>query len=266
LAKEKADGDGHDAGGHDEPFTRWVDRLAARFLADLTISEVTRALRALSSAYVERRGRLGPETTLGSAGKRAAFALFYAPLHYLLIREIVRALPGSAAPRREIVDLGCGTGAAGAAWGAAAGRRPRILGVDRSSWALAEAARTYRAFGLAARTERGSAVEARFPLRCAVVAAFTLNELGPADREALLARVLDRRSPVGQLLVVEPIAGFVAPWWPAWRDALTAAGARHDEWRFAVELPTIVATLDHAAGLNHRSLTARSLWLSRVNS
>ena len=50
-------------------------------------------LRALSSTYVERRGRLGDGAALSGAGKRAAFALFYGPLHYLLIREIVRALP-----------------------------------------------------------------------------------------------------------------------------------------------------------------------------
>src|SRR4051794_34952504 len=60
----------------------WLDALDQRHLADLTSSEVARALRALSSCYVERRARLATGGALDSAGKRAAFALFYAPLHF----------------------------------------------------------------------------------------------------------------------------------------------------------------------------------------
>src|SRR4249920_3637186 len=127
-------------------------RLEERHLANLTFSEVSRALRALSATYVERRRRLGEGAALAGAGKRAAFALFYGPLHYLLVREIARALPGATAMGPTLVDLGCGTGAAGAAWATAGDRPPRLLGIDRHPWALAEAARTYRAFGLAART------------------------------------------------------------------------------------------------------------------
>src|SRR5688572_25893030 len=94
----------------------WLAALDERHLADLTPSEVARALRALSSCYVERRGKLASGGALDSAGKRAAFALFYAPLHFFVVREIVRALPGAPARLSRIVDLGCGTGAAGAAW------------------------------------------------------------------------------------------------------------------------------------------------------
>jgi hypothetical protein len=65
-----------------------------------------------------------------------------------------------------------------------------------------------------------------------------------------------------RVLVVEPLAGFVAPWWGSWRTAIEAAGGRADEWRFEAELPPIVAKLDRAAGLDHRKLTARTLWLS----
>src|SRR5215210_6798605 len=79
----------------DERFQRWIAALEARHLADLTFPEVSRALRALSSAYVERRQRLAEGAALAGAGKRAAFALFYGPLHYLLIREIVQALSGA---------------------------------------------------------------------------------------------------------------------------------------------------------------------------
>src|SRR6266511_1038147 len=58
-------------------FDHWVSELEKRHLADLRIAEVTRALRALSSAYVERRHRgTGPlktrhalDRTLDSAGK-----------------------------------------------------------------------------------------------------------------------------------------------------------------------------------------------------
>jgi hypothetical protein len=229
--------------------------------ADLTFPEVSRALRALSSTYVERRRRLARGGALAGAGKRAAFALFYGPLHYLLIREIVRGLPGATAPSSTLVDLGCGIGAAGAAWAVVcSGRAPHVIGLDLHPWALAEAARTYRAFGLSARTRRVDVAIARLPT-AAILAAFTVNELADAGRDALLPRLLDCAADGGSVLIVEPVAGFVAPWWNRWREAFATAGGRDDEWRLRVELPPIVDKLDRAAGMHHRELTARSLWL-----
>ena len=235
-----------------------------RHLADLTFPEVSRALRALSSAYVERRGRLGEGAALAGAGKRAAFALFYGPLHYLLLREIARALPGATTVGPTLVDLGCGTGAAGAGWATAGDRPPRLLGIDRHPWALAEAARTLPRVRIDGTDRAGRrAAHALLTSPAAVLAAFSVNELSDASREAL-SRLLHRRAPGDRLLIVEPIARFVSPWWPRWRDAIVAAGGRADQWRFVVGLPPIVAKLDRAAGLNHRELTARSLWLSSV--
>ncbi len=264
----------------DERFDRWIRALEARHLADLTFSEVSRALRALSSAYVERRARLDEGAALAGAGKRAAFALFYGPLHYLLIREIVRAVPGATQPghgaagcpgrpgspgspgNNILLDLGCGTGAAGAAWAAACDRPPEIIGVDRHPWAIAEAALTYREFGLSARTRRGDVAAAQFPKSpAAILAAFTVNELADAPREALLRHLLDRAAGGDRVLIVEPVAGFVAPWWDRWREAFVAAGGQDEQWRIRVELPAIVAKLDRAAGLHHQELTGRSLWL-----
>jgi SAM-dependent methyltransferase len=240
--------------------------LERRHLADLTFSEVSRALRSLSSAYVERRGRLAAGAALDGAGKRAAFALFYGPLHYLLVREIVGRLPGADRAVPRLVDLGCGTGAAGAAW---AGRQlpsPEVVGIDRHPWALGEALRTYTVFGLDGRTRQDDAVSAALPTsRCAVAVAFTVNELAADRREVLLRRLLDRGARGAAVLVVEPIARSVAPWWDRWSAAFAAAGGRADEWRFSIELPAIVAKLDRAAGLNHRELTGRSLWLASVD-
>src|SRR6266571_3072365 len=120
---------------HDSRFDRWLAALEARHLADLTFPEVSRALRALSSAYVERRGRLATGAALDGAGKRAAFALFYGPLHFITVREAVKALGAHRPPPARILDLGCGTGAAGAAWAVSAGGTPFVEGVDQSAWA-----------------------------------------------------------------------------------------------------------------------------------
>ena len=87
------------------PTERWLTALEARHFSDLTFQEVSRSLRALSATYVERRGRIREGAALSGAGKRAAFALFYGPLHYLLVREIVvrsPALKGSADIRTAI--------------------------------------------------------------------------------------------------------------------------------------------------------------------
>ena len=234
-----------------------------RHRAELTFQEIARALRALSSNYVERRQKLAEGAALAGAGKRAAFALFYAPLHFLLLQHAVKSLTGDEAePCKTIVDIGCGTGAAGAAWGSCCASVRRVVGVDRSAWALGEAARTYRAFGLAAETRQGDATSMPFPRDAtAFVAAFTMNELPDDRRNALFMRLLERARQGDRVLVVEPLAGFVARWWPKWSDAFTSAGGRADEWRFKAELPEIVAKLDRAAGLNHREMTGRSLWI-----
>ena len=246
----------------DDRFARWIAQLEARHLAELTFPEVSRALRALSSTYVERRQKLAEGAALSGAGKRAAFALFYGPLHYMLVAHIVRALPGATGDVSTLVDLGCGTGASGAAWAGACKQSPRLVGIDRHPWALAEAAETYRTFGLTGGTRQADVAKANLPKdRAALLAAFTLNEMSEPAREALLARLVDRGSRGDRVLIVEPMAGFVARWWNRWRDVVEAAGGRADEWRVRADLPPIVAKLDRAAGLNHREITGRSLWL-----
>jgi len=246
----------------DDRFAHWIAALEATHLAALTFPEVSRALRALSSTYVERRQKLAEGAALSGAGKRAAFALFYGPLHHLLLAHIVDRLPGATEDVETVVDLGCGTGAAGAAWASACAKRPRLIGIDRHPWAIGEAAATYRTFGIPATLRQGDIAGITLPTGpVSILAAFTMNELGDAARDALLARLVERASRGDRILIVEPLAGFVARWWNRWRETFEAAGGRADEWRVRTELPPIVAKLDRAAGLNHREITGRSLWL-----
>lgn len=282
-------------------FDHWLAALEARQLADLTFQEVSRSLRALSSTYVERRTKLSDGAALSGHGKRAAFALFYGPLHYLLVREVVLALGAPFTQVQSIVDLGCGTGASGAGWMAACDTRPQLIGIDRHPWAIEEARKTAADLGLRGtfrvddltrvtadgrslddrpRGDRGrrsgparSGAEhadsrqpgARQPdLHAArgVLLAFAVNEIADASaRDQLRARLIAHAEAGGRVLVIEPLAGFVAPWWKDWVPVFEAAGGRADEWKFRVPLPAIVEKLDRAAGLNHRELKARSLAL-----
>ncbi len=241
---------------------RWYAALEERHLATLSFPEVRRALTALSSLYVERRGRLSSGAVFEGAGKRAAFALFYGPLHFLIVREIVRALAAGQPPVRRIVDLGCGTGAAGAAWALEGGGRPPVRGIDLSGWAVGEAAWTFRTLGVNATVQRGRLTET--PLGAegeGIVLAFVVNELEDPTREDLLARLLAAHEKGSRVLVVEPIAGRPVPFWSSWSEAFLAAGGRADIWRFPAALPERLELLDKAAGLDHRELTSRSLWL-----
>lgn len=240
----------------------WLGALEARYLADLRFPEVTRALRALSSAYVERRQKVERGATLDSAGKRAAFALYYAPLHFLTTLEIVRALGATTPPPSTIVDLGCGTGVGGAAWALAAAGTPELLGIDRHPWAADEARWTYRQLGLHGRAKQGDATRLP-PLKpgTAVIAAWAMNEW-PADaRQQVESELLAAATRGVRLLVIEPIARTITPWWDESAARVTAAGGRADEWRFRVELPPLVERFDRAAGLRHSELTARTLYL-----
>jgi hypothetical protein len=244
-----------------DPFPAYYAALEARHRAELTFAEVRRALQALSSLYVERRGGIAAGKALEGRGKRAAFALYYGPLHFLLVREIVRAL--QLEPPRQLVDLGCGTGSAGAAW--ALERQPpaRVTGIDSNGWAVAEARWTLRRLGLEGTATRGDAVAERPAERgTGLVAAFTANELSDASRARLLERALDAAGAGAPVLIVEPISRRVSPWWPQWRDAFQQAGGREDEWRFRPALPASLALLGKAAGLDARELVGRSLAFS----
>jgi SAM-dependent methyltransferase len=244
----------------------WVSALESRHLADLRVPEVTRALRALSSAYVERRhttkdadGRK-VRGTLDSAGKRAAFALFYAPLHFIAVARVV-ATVGSG-PISSILDLGCGTGAAGAAWAVASGSAPSVTGIDQHRWAIEEARWTYAHFGLRGRARVGDVARLP-PARAgeAIVAAYVLNELPDVARqrvEDLLIAAADRGA---RVLVVEPISRAITPWWADMEARIREHGGRADEWRVPIELPPLLKTFDRAAGLDHRELTFRTFFI-----
>jgi hypothetical protein len=244
--------------------TEWIAAVEARHLAELRFSDVARAIRALSARYVEKRSSLGGGGALDGAGKRAAFALYYAPLHLLTVRHIVQELGPLAVGR--IVDLGCGTGAAGCGWAlaqVASGQAPPTLhGIDRNPWAVAETRWTYKALGLPGRVEQRDLSGTRFPGRdSSVVAAYTMNETSDDIRSALLRRYIQWATDGVRILIVEPIGQRATPWWPNWRRAFEDEGGRAYEWRFEADVPESVCRLGRAAGLDTRQLTAKSLWL-----
>jgi len=252
----------------DDVVERWLAQAEQRYLADLTRPELGRALRALTSCYIERRNKLGSGHALDGRGKRAAFALYYAPLHFLTVREIARTLqpdptrPNLTEPDRTtpnvVLDVGCGTGAAGAAWGLVAGAEVR--GTDINSWAVAEAEWTYRALGLRGSARRGDVSSLRLPPQpSTVLAAFVVNELPAPDRAAALDRLVDAAGHGHRVVVVEPISRKLTPWWSEWERVFQPVGGRTSEWRFRVELPRLLRDLDKSAGLDHRELTARTL-------
>jgi predicted RNA methylase len=283
-----------------DPFNHWLEAAESRYLSDLTRPELGRALRALSSCYIERRNKLGSGQALDGRGKRAAFALYYGPLHFLTVREIARAVvhqrdPPSASARRAptpsasarqaptrpafafdfgaagpdptqpdrtggavVFDLGCGTGAAGAAWALVTGADVR--GTDVNPWAVAEAAWTYRTLGVRGTARRGDVSDLRLPSQAStILAAFVINELAASDRAAALERLVEAAGKGHHVVVVEPISKKLTPWWGEWERAFQHSGARTSEWRFRVELPRLLRDLDKSAGLDHRELTARTL-------
>jgi len=242
-------------------FLSWFDALERRHLQSLTFPEIRRAVQALSSLYVERRERLDSNSAFSGAGKRAAFAMYFGPLHFMLVQEIVRALDAKIPTGVGILDIGCGTGVAGAAWAKSQSPSAKVTGIDRNSWALQECKWTYQQLGIRGVVKAMDIEAVRIPSGTAVIAAFTMNEVSPAARERFqneFIRVAKSGAPV---LIIEPIARRVASWWDDWAVRWTAAGGRSDEWRFRVELPERLALMDRAAGLDHRELKGRSLWL-----
>ncbi len=267
-------------------FDSWHEDLRRRFEEKLTFTEIRKGVQALADLYTRKRGRLA-DAVFDGEGKRAAFALYYGPLHFLTVWHVVREIGFDQVSLGRIWDLGCGTGAAGAAWGAAfmesdvEAEPPAVLGLDRSGFALELAASAYEAFGLRGATLRLGLEELSLSPRGArgvnvkrkpgkgslpelhpddvVVLGWTLNEVEEQVRSRLLGElVADAGRP---LLILEPVAKQAAPWWGRCEAALGGkAFAIHSlEWRKRLELPEWIAAMDKAADLDHSELTARVL-------
>ena len=76
------------------------------------------------------------------------------------------------------------------------------------------------------------------------------------------AHLLEGAARGARILIVEPIAKAVTPWWDEAATDFKAIGGREDEWRFPADLPPLLRLLDKSAGLDHRQLTARSLYVA----
>ncbi len=248
-------------------FEAWLEKVRARHVPPLTSRELHAGVRALSARYVERRGEEPVSgRALDGAGKRAAFASYYAPLHFLVAHHALAALfADELGDLERILDFGCGSAAVGAAAARAAGDARGapvpLLGVDPSGWALSEARTTLACFGVRGRLRR-----ARLPAALPRGATgdlwlfgWTLNELAPDEREAVRGGIEAGVRRGARVLVIEPLAGSVTPWWPEWREALASGGLVDDELRVRPDLPARLAEIDRATGLRHAELGARVL-------
>ncbi|MGI9433167.1 MAG: hypothetical protein ACR2PQ_13180 [Myxococcota bacterium] len=250
-----------------ERFDTWLRDACDRCMPPLSFPEVRKGVRALSSLYVEKRAEKSlAQRSLDGAGKRAAFATCYAPLHFLTLhhglREIDADWLGGEEKTKRVVDLGGGTGAAGAALATALTKPVPILAVDRSGWALGEARRTYAAFGLSCRTVRGALPRALPRPRSGDiwVAGWSVNECDERTQAALLGAFESASKAGVRVLIAEPLAGPVTPWWEDWAERLGPHGFESATIRARLELPAWLRKLDVATGLDHRTLGARLLW------
>ena len=253
----------------DQAIAAYQAKLSDRHFQDLKFGEVTRALRALSAGYVEKRETGGLARALDGRGKRAAFALYYGTTHLLVARLLVRefGLAFGADPKRSgrtrpptILDLGCGTGVCGAAWAMEGSSGVSITGADRSSFALHEARWTYQTLRLRGETSRSiiELLDASRPPE-GIVLGWTLNELDDPLREAVAQRIVPWVTRGCRLLVIEPVSKRVTPWWDEWtarfpKDVCVAA-----ERRLRLDFPPKIALLARSAGLDATTTVVKVL-------
>jgi hypothetical protein len=255
----------------DDRIERWVEAVVARHTASFSMPEFLKAVRALSARYVESRQSLGTRSPLDSAGKRAAFAAFYGPLHFYTARQALSALGTDLPPVHTVIDFGCGTGVVGAAWSLAQPGDTTLVGIDRNAWALAEAKWNWKTLGLSGRTHQADLVtpvrsvlpesHRRSARGVGLVFGWALNEVPSARRESLRDELLDLVSAGASLLVLEPLARGATPWWNGWADRIHAAGGRADEWKFDVSWTARLAALDEAAGFRRDAFSVKTLCL-----
>lgn len=254
---------------------RYLEALQDRHLKDLKFSEVTRALRALSAGYVEKREEGGVAKALDGRGKRAAFGLYYGTTHFLAVEALIQELglgfnggeiklDGQRSKHLsniQILDLGCGTGVCGAAWSLGSSRPTNVLGVDRSSFALHETRWTYNTLRIQGDTSRSisETLDAIRPPH-AIVLGWTLNELDDARRDLVGERIAPWVARGSRLLIVEPISKRVTPWWDDWIKRFPLDRCVVAEKRLRLDLPPKIALLARSAGLGTESTAIRVMY------
>jgi hypothetical protein len=88
-----------------------------------------------------------------------------------------------------------------------------------------------------------------------------LNELSDAARGAVHAHLLGAAKRGAHVLIVEPIATRVSPWWPEWTKDFAAIGGRADTWSFELPFPDLLKRLASASGLKEGEVKARTLYV-----
>ena len=258
-----------------DPFEKWFQDKQAAILRQMTFKELRKGVQAVSSLYVERRNKLSKTSRIcDGIAKRAAFGFYYGTLHFLVVRKIVEALPMLKKPARSVLDLGCGTGMAGVAFCAGMTTEKiyrQVIGIDQSADYLREAQHNYRVFEKAYQF-RGSVKKSNIekaPLPESgdtILISFCVNELTPTRQNEMCQELLKKAHQNKTVLIVEPLAERLTPFWTSWKDAFLKVGGRCDTWRFQRNnyVPDFLQELSLAAGLGDEELLAKSLFLENA--
>jgi SAM-dependent methyltransferase len=215
---------------------RYLASRAGRPKRELLAEETARL--SVRFTHPHERARL-PRGYLDDRLTRAGYAAYFAPANaekvVRALRELAAADPGLLRrPILRVLDLGCGTGAAGLGLAAAAPAAPRVVyegidvsrpALDDARWFLAEAAPGWevrlREVDLAAGTPPGDKADLVFLVDALNEAA--LPQADPTGAGAkLLRRALDRTAPDGHLVVIEPALRTLTRLLHAVRDRLCA--------------------------------------------
>jgi hypothetical protein len=249
------------------PFDTWYEALEQRHLAHLTFQEVRKAVQALSQVYVQKRLSLKKGADLNTQGKRAAFALYYTPMHVAVAHHILQSLQVPTLPSgHHLYDCGCGTGAGALAWALHnQAHKGHVHAYDLHRWVLQEAAWNFGFFNIDAHTYVKDITRIPFkPNPQAIVSAYTLNELEESQRNTVTDTFLHHAQQGAHVLVIEPISNQTSPWWNEWEKRCIPYGGTTHTWRFQNPLPQRWKLMDKAAGLDHAVLTAKSMYLKPI--
>ncbi len=230
-----------------------IPLLESRYKANLTFQEIRKGAQALSQTYVQGRDRMRQHDW--GAGKRAAFCLYYAALHGLVIEHLISELE-LGKPQR-IIDIGCGTGLPGLVWQRLARTNASILGFEPSKWSAEEATWLYRSAKVQGQVQQKNCDALRnISLKStdAILLAYVINELPDETRHEFLHTLQKSATSGCTIFIVEPIAQITKHWWDEW---VLALGATTGEMKKRVILPESIKLFDKASKLDHSTLKAR---------
>lgn len=245
--------------------TTWWAKLEAihnESRAGLTRRAWHQAIQAASRNYTSQRQRLSQSVAPSPAIQLAQHG-YYGVMHALIVQAIAAYFHIQQWPFQRLIDIGCNTGVAGLTLCAQLPTITSYIGLEPQRWAAKKAKQFQLACAIPGKIFSGTGLTWQPQKGDLILLSFVLNEMTESQRKVLHSKLLHHLEKGAGILIIEPIARHITPWWDSWLQSFLpwSYSQANLQKAWPVQTPQMWFESHHGAGFHHQRWKARSLWI-----